>query len=89
MLGQSLKNAQEQNIFIFKEVNPHHLRIFFFQDVFTMDLAKTLKYCLDTFFRNTVAENFNAASTQSPQNGIFTPQMQSWAAFSIQFRDTV
>lgn len=54
-----------------------------------MDLANTLNYCLETFFRNTIDENFHAASAQLPQNGVFTPQMQSWAVFSIQFKDAV
>jgi len=54
-----------------------------------MNLAKMLKYCLETFFKNTIAENFNAASAQLRQKGRFTAQMQSWAVFSIQFRDAV
>lgn len=63
--------------------------IFFFWDVFTMDLGNTLNYCLETFFRNTTDEIFHAASAQLPQNRVFTPQMQSWAVFSIQFKDAV
>lgn len=48
-----------------------------------MDLAKTLKYCLEIFFRNAIGKHFNAASAQLPQNEIFTLQMQSWAVLSI------
>lgn len=45
-----------------------------------MDLAKTWKYCLEA--RSEAFRNFNAASAELPQNGIVTPQMQSWAVSS-------